>query len=614
MNFLRVFFVLLFNSLLIYGKDYNCEIIKSITYSKISNNILTKTDSIVIQINNRTGEKYTHISIPYSKNNKIQDLKAWIEDGNGKLIRYLDKKDINDVSAISNFSFYEDNFIKEFDLKHNTYPYRIFYTYTIVYKEFLSVAEWCPIEDYRVPVRCGDLFLSVPINYKLNKYEINTVDFNTDTFQNIINYHWHASYNEPLKDEIYAPSIELLLPVVKVVPINFVYGFEGSMNSWQSYGNWVLKMMENADKLPESEKMKVAELIKGISNKREIVRTLYHYLQDNTRYVNVSIDIGGMKPYPAEYVVKNKYGDCKALSNYMKALLNYVGIAAYSTDINASEQPVEVIKSLPAQQFNHVIITVPLETDTLFLENTSNINPFNYVGTSIQDRDALLIDKDQSRLIHIPALSTDKSINNRRIEFFINSKGNAQGYLNFLFRGSDFEYFNYLSNFNSNSDQDSYVKEYLPFTNFDIINWEFKKSNRDVPEITLASNVNLYNFIKPVDKDYVIAIFPSEIPHFKSPKDRTLPVQIPYPICSTDTLIYNLPETLKLKTAPLSRKISSRYGEYEITFESNPATVIAVRKFVLFAENYSLDQYADFYKFLLSIKDIENEPVILKTK
>jgi len=105
------------------AQKFDAEVVKYATLCEVEKDKLTQTDSITIQINNRVGDEYTEISIPYSKNEKVSDLNAWIENMNGTKIRGLKKSDIVDKSAISNISLYEDNFDKCFQLKHNEYPY-----------------------------------------------------------------------------------------------------------------------------------------------------------------------------------------------------------------------------------------------------------------------------------------------------------------------------------------------------------------------------------------------------------------------------------------------------------------------------------------------------------
>jgi hypothetical protein len=105
------------------------------------------------------------------------------------------------------------------------------------------------------------------------------------------------------------------MPLVLIAPTNFHYGVDGCTKDWVSFGNWQYQLNEGLDVLPQNEKNTISTLIKGITNKKEIVKVLYHYLQDNTRYINVLLGVGGYKPHPATYVSENKYGDCKALTN-----------------------------------------------------------------------------------------------------------------------------------------------------------------------------------------------------------------------------------------------------------------------------------------------------------
>lgn len=115
------------------------------------NGKLYKSITNEIKIFNRAGEEFTKVSIPYSKLIKISKLEACIKDMNGIIIKRLGKGEISDRNAISDMAFYEDNFVKEFTLKHNVYPYSIFYSYQLQQDEFLQIEEWLPVIGRKVP-------------------------------------------------------------------------------------------------------------------------------------------------------------------------------------------------------------------------------------------------------------------------------------------------------------------------------------------------------------------------------------------------------------------------------------------------------------------------------
>ena len=74
--------------------------------------------------------------------------------------------------------------------------------------------------------------------------------------------------------------------------------------------------------LPEDIKKKVHELTDHLKDPREKINVLYDFLQKNTHYISIQLGIGGWQPFPADYVAAKRYGDCKALSNYMIAWSN----------------------------------------------------------------------------------------------------------------------------------------------------------------------------------------------------------------------------------------------------------------------------------------------------
>ena len=83
----------------VYSQKTDAEIIKYSSLYEVSLGKLIQTDSIIIQINNRVGDKYTEISLPFSKTKKISDLDAWIENKDGSKVRSLKNSDITDEKS-----------------------------------------------------------------------------------------------------------------------------------------------------------------------------------------------------------------------------------------------------------------------------------------------------------------------------------------------------------------------------------------------------------------------------------------------------------------------------------------------------------------------------------
>ncbi len=296
-----------------FSQKYDAEVINQETTIEVKDNKLVKKHFYAIRINNRNGDSYAEISIPFNKMNDISDLQAYILDDSDKKVKSLRKADIVVRSENSGGSFYNDTYIKEFSLRNNSYPYTLIYSYQEEAGQFLSLEHWMPVIDSKVPTRHAKLTITIPKDYEIyfrsNKIEKPKID----SIGDLIYYHWQASYTDLITSETFSPPVWQFIPYIDVVPEHFRYETEGFQNTWVAYGNWNLSLKSNPDELPSSELLTIRRLTDTIHDTTEKIKTLFHYLQKNTRYINISIKTGGMKPYPAAYVAEKKYGDCKAL-------------------------------------------------------------------------------------------------------------------------------------------------------------------------------------------------------------------------------------------------------------------------------------------------------------
>ena len=594
------------------GFEPDCELIDFSTLCRIDGKKLIHTDTIIIQINNRNGEVFSNVDIPFSSNCRINNLSGQIEDTKGHIIRLLKNRDIINVSAISDYSLYNDDNVRKFTLKHNTYPYRIRYTYTTISKQFLMIADWNPVFNLKVPTRHATLTVLYPPDYRLNISE-HAIDPPKDGIKgNMLMKTWSTSYDGLMDNEVYAPAQQEWIPNVKIVPLSFTYGVEGNTESWGTYGNWQSRLLQGQDKLPEEELWRIRDLISRFSDRQEAVRSLYHYLQDNTRYINVSIDIGGMKPYPADYVSVNKYGDCKALTNYMMALLNAAGIPSYYTIVYRDIQPWPVLRSLPGPQFNHVLLTVPLEKDTIWLENTDNTNPFGYLGITNQNRDALLIEGDKSHIIRLPAMAVHDVLETGSTEYLLSITGSTRVLMSHTYRGYGFEQLNDVLNKLNPQQQHDFIDKHTPGDRLDLITCKMIKPGRDDRQIRLVAYYNQNNAIRSIGKEYYFSVQPLDLPKFASPVQRKLPVQLSYAIASQDTLIYHLPQDFINVGLPDSVFHKSRYGFYKAVYTRNNNDIILSRSFQLNPGRYMLSEYTELYNFIKAVKNEDKAKIMIR--
>ena len=604
----KLFFLFLFSLPLFscFAQGGESEILNWISHNKITGSKLTETDTVTMQINTRSGDDDAGIDIPYTKKDKLSIGDAWIEDMQGNIVRKLNKNEIKDRSAISGFSLYEDNFVKSFQLKHNVYPYKIVFSYQIIYSDFWWLFLWRPRYGKQQNINQFKFTVDVPKNYPIKYRQKATGEPQINDGKASVQYIWTGSY-KALKKETQA-DVSGKLPEIKVLPLTFKYGEKGSWENWASFGDWVALLNRGMDVLPPSEKQKIDKLLAGVTEKKEKTRILYKYLQDYTRYVDVKIDVGGMKTYPASYVCDNKYGDCKALSNYMKSMLAYAGIPAYYTLISAGGRNEDIDESFPYQAFNHVIVTVPLENDTLFLECTSKNIPFGYLGTATQNRNAfMIIPGGGSRFIHTPALTDEEVLCERTIR--INEINNAE--IEMTCRGSDYE--DMINIYRETELMDKYVRtDLLSDISSNIYKWGLSASANGKPEITLKATGKLQNPIKKYGNNLALPNFSFDLPTFETPEKRTQNVKIFFPVFRKDSIYYKLNNS-SITRLPDPVDIRTKQDYYRINYKLTEDNTLLITKELLIEPGIrTIEEYTDFYNFITNIRSIEKKNIYLE--
>ncbi|RZK67586.1 MAG: DUF3857 domain-containing protein, partial [Pedobacter sp.] len=357
----------------------------------------------VITILNKNGDKRAALALYYDKSTAIKSVKGQVMDASGVSQGKITLSSFIDESAVSNISLFEDSRVKYFSPNTITYPYTVSYEYELRFKQNLNIPDWYANPAPDVAVQNAEYtFITKPgdkIRIKEYNYKGKTETAKTDKLES---YTWKVANLNAFKPEAYAPDPDTYITYVKIAAENFTYyGKAGSYTDWNGLGKWVYEdLVKSRQALsPETVKM-VNELVKDAPNDKEKARKIYEYLQKKTRYISVQVGIGGYQPFLATEVDRLSYGDCKALVNYAQALLKSVNIDSYYCLVSAGSMK----KSFDPQfasmdQGNHIILCLPFEKDTTWLECTSQDSPFGYLGTFTDDRYVLACAADGGKLL-----------------------------------------------------------------------------------------------------------------------------------------------------------------------------------------------------------------------
>jgi transglutaminase-like putative cysteine protease len=315
---------------------------------------------------NKNGENDAYFSETYDPMNKISNVKGKVYNELGKQIKSLGGDDVVDHSAISGFSLYEDNRVKYIDPKNLTYPFTVEYTYDIDLKHTFFLPVWSHGSE-NTSYENSIFIVKTPVGYSFRYKEYNLPKGVVKTTQDDKDvYTWTITNLSARIDEPMTIKSLPTYPLVRLAPNKFEVGeTKGSSETWKDLGIWMTGLLDKKDILSESTKAKMKEITSSCKNDLEKVKVVYQYMQQKTRYVSIQVGIGGWQPFDAETVDKTSYGDCKALSNYTKALLLAVGVKSYYALVYAGASSRNIDADFASNQFNHAIVFVPIDKDSV---------------------------------------------------------------------------------------------------------------------------------------------------------------------------------------------------------------------------------------------------------
>ena len=546
---------------------------------------------------------------------KLDDAEIKVFDAHGNPVNKYKMREMN--SQATGDGLVVDGKVYYFRVAAPSYPVTVQYDYEIKYKGTLNYPDY-RIEIPEQSVEYSNYTVSVPADLDI-RYKPQNISLSptiASTSKNKI-YTWEVKNLAAIKYQGGSVSYESSYPAILIAPNKFsMDGHEGDLSSWNTFGKWYAQLSKGSVELPAKTVSFLQDMVKNAKNKNEKIDILYNYLQSNFRYVSIQLGIGGFRPFNASFVDEKKYGDCKALSNYMSAMLNAVGIVSYPALINAEYNRQAVDPSFPHNSFNHVILCVPENKDTTWLECTSNTTEPGILGNFTENRNALLITPEGGVLVPTPKSKPSENVFNLTTKITLDEDATGESESVLKTRGEfKEEIIHYLSD-QKKDDQKNYLVRRLGFLqpdNFELdcdpkndsARTTFKLIIEKVPEFTAGSKM----FLNP----RIYKIWNEALP---TAEGRTKSYYFEFPYIKTDTTIYQLPENYTVDNLPKERDIKFDYGTFTTHYiYDDKANTITTTAYLRLNQNViPADKFLDAKKFFSNVIQEYTEKIVIKKK
>jgi hypothetical protein len=557
-------------------------------------------------------EAYEH----YDKTTTVKSIMATMYNSYGSEIKKVKRSDFRDQTAVGGGTIFSDNRYMYLDYTPIQYPFTVVFESETETSNTAFIPQWMPLTDYAVSIEKSILNVMYPSNLGFKFKEFNFSNFDIKKIQeSSSNLSFVATKIFARKEEMASPSISYLFPKVMMgLELFHLEGVDGTAKTWTEFGQWYNeKILKGTTDLPEETKAKMKALVGTETDPIKKAQIIYKYVQEKSRYVSVQVGIGGWKPMLANDVDRLGYGDCKALSNYTRTLLNAVDVPSYNTLLYGSSNKRDIETDFVSMQGNHMILAVPDKEKYVFLECTSQVDPFGYQGTFTDDRNVLIMKPEGGEIVRTKIY---EDMDNSQISkgiYTIVENGDLFGKIEIVSEGAQ-----YNQKFHNEklgpTEREAFYKDYWGAIN----NLKVEKINfkNDRDKICFIENAEIsavnYGNVSVNKMMFAVNAYNPLAQSIKRIRNRKNPLEIERGSVDIDEIEIALPVNFSIEFLPGNVEINGKFGDYktEIVKKDNN-TIIYKRKFFLKKGLYTNKEYDEYRLFMEQISRNDNAKIIL---
>lgn len=560
-------------------------------------------EKVVCTILDDKGYKHAVLDEHFTNLFKVTSVSGTLYDAGGNEIKSLKSRDVKE-EAIMSYSIADDLKRKYYDFHYANYPFTVEYEVEYTVSSLFFLDDYKFSQGYNCSIEAADFELEYPSDIKLAYKLLHTDVPVAQTKEGDINKLKVSLKNIPAikRDPLAAPVLykqpALMLSFDKMV----MGGITGSMHTWADYGRFFYELNKDRDVLADDAKQKVHQLTDTCKSIRSKVNVLFDYMKNNTRYVSIQLGVGGWQTFDAASVLKTGYGDCKALTNCMKAMLKEAGVVAYASLIYGDEDaPPMLDKDAPVNAFNHVILCVPQVKDTIWVECTSDDLQPGYLSEFTHNRNALLVTDKGGVLVKTPVYGHKQNTINRKVDVKMNTAGDVNVAVSVQHSGEFAQKAldKYKTGVKSDIDKMLYGRIDLPspqlvnatYEAMPAAGYPFLKENITYTGTAKVNITGKRVFLQPL----ISSVKKAGIAPLGT---RTKPFYISEGYAITDTLVYSFDEKLSPEMLPQPIVFEKPFGKYTLKASFENQQLKIVRTMEQYIGEYPANVYEEYLELL----------------
>ncbi len=578
-------------------------------------NSITVKNKRIVTVLNKYGRGYADSFEGYDPSIKIKKLEATVYDAHGKEIKKYKKKDFRDRSRHDGISLMNDDRMLYFEYTPVDYPYTLVFESEVQKSSTAFITPWMPLLGYRLGVQKSSYTIVNNTDISIRYNETNFEGFPVKKDESDGKRKYTINRMPSRLREVLSPSYRNTVPMVRATLNEFyLQGVKGAATDWKTMGKWQYdKLLTGRDELSQETINEVGKLTEGLTTKREKAKRIYEYVQGKTRYISVQLGVGGWMPFLASDVDRLGYGDCKALTNYTKALLDSQGILSYYTVVFANERR-DIDPDFAAMQGNHVILNIPEEDEDIWLECTSQTAPFDFIGDFTDDRNVLVVTPEGGEIKRTKRYEPEENILHTQATINLGSDASMVAEIKRESKGLEYDWNNGIR-FETPKDQKVYYKELWGYVN----NLEINSLNfeNDVDAIAFKEEVKVScrNYMKKVGNRLLVApnAFSCDQSNLPKYKDRKMPLEISAGYVNTDEYIIHVPQGYAVSSIPDKKIVETEFGKYSWELEKIDDTSLKFKRYLKIKDGtFPKEKYEEYREFRAGIKKIDKSKIVLK--